>query len=145
MIQPTDEQTYRHNLDIQIRFNDVDRLGHVNNNAYFSYYDLGKVDYFNQVFHLYTEPNDILPVVVNINADFYAPVFGADDIVMQTTVSHIGKKSFTLEQRAVNRKSGQTVCHCRTVMVCFSLKNNTSVEVPEDFRRAICTYEQKEL
>ena len=40
---------YHHQLPIQLRFNDVDRYGHVNNNAYFSFYDLGKVDYFNLV------------------------------------------------------------------------------------------------
>ena len=36
-------------LPIQIRFNDVDRLGHVNNNSYFSYYDLGKEEYLNNI------------------------------------------------------------------------------------------------
>ena len=35
---------FRHRLPIQIRFNDVDRYGHVNNNAYFAFYDLGRSD-----------------------------------------------------------------------------------------------------
>ena len=30
---------FRHHTDVQIRFNDIDILGHVNNTVYFSFYD----------------------------------------------------------------------------------------------------------
>ena len=30
---------FRHVLPIQIRFNDVDKFGHVNNTVYFQFYD----------------------------------------------------------------------------------------------------------
>ena len=33
-------------VPIQMRFNDVDALGHVNNSMYQQYFDLGRVDYF---------------------------------------------------------------------------------------------------
>ena len=45
MEQNIEMQAYNHRVPIQIRFNDVDRYGHVNNNSYFAYYDLGKEDY----------------------------------------------------------------------------------------------------
>ena len=45
-----------HRLPVQIRFNDVDRYGHVNNNAYFAYYDLGKQEYLYKVLKLITAP-----------------------------------------------------------------------------------------
>ena len=31
---------------LQLRFNDVDALGHVNNSVYFQFFDLGKTQYF---------------------------------------------------------------------------------------------------
>lgn len=37
---------YRHILPIQIRFNDVDKFGHVNNTVYFQFYDTAKTEYF---------------------------------------------------------------------------------------------------
>ena len=37
--QAEPQAVFRHSLPVQIRFNDVDRYGHVNNNAYFAYYD----------------------------------------------------------------------------------------------------------
>ena len=37
---------FNHQQAIQIRFNDVDVIGHVNNAVQLSYFDLGKVKYF---------------------------------------------------------------------------------------------------
>jgi acyl-CoA thioesterase FadM len=37
---------FRHCTPLQLRFNDVDVLGHVNNEMYFAYMDLGKMRYF---------------------------------------------------------------------------------------------------
>ncbi len=137
--------TFRHRVPIQIRFNDVDRLGHVNNNAYFAYYDLGKEDYLVNVLRVDYHLGDIVPVVANINADFFLPIFYGDKIVVETRISHLGQKSFTLEQRAVNETSGAVVCQCATVMVCFSLSGKQAVEIPAAYREAIEAYEQGEI
>ena len=128
-------------MPVQIRFNDVDHFGHVNNNAYFAYYDLGKQDYLQNVLHVDYRTAEVAPVIANINADFIAPIFYGDEIVVETRVSHIGNKSFTLEQRAVNTKTDQVVCTCTTVMVCFNLRRQQSVDRPLDYRAAIERYE----
>ena len=123
-------------LPIQIRFNDVDCYGHVNNNSYFSYYDLGKEEYLTNVLNDGYFEADVVPVVASINADFIAPIFYGDNIVVETRVSRVGNKSFTLEQRAVNAKNSMVVCKCNTVMVCFSLSTQQSAEIPAQYRAA---------
>ena len=134
-------ERYYHSLPIQIRFNDVDRYGHVNNNSYFAYYDLGKEEYLRNVLKMDYRNSDVVPVIANINADFILPIFYGDEIVIETRVSHIGKKSFTLKQRAINQKTGSIVCQCSTVMVCFNLKAQTSAELPEPYRKAFVEFE----
>jgi len=137
--------TYHHRIPVQIRFNDVDRLGHVNNNAYFAYYDLGKEEYLRSVLKVDYNEADIVPVIANINADFITPIFYGDDVVVETRVTHLGNKSFTLEQRAVNQKTGAELCHCRTVMVCFDLKSQQSAELPDAYRQSILAFEGNTL
>ncbi len=134
-------QHFRHTLPIQIRFNDVDRYGHVNNNAYFAYYDLGKEEYLRSVLQTDYRASDVVPVIANINADFIQPIFYGDEIVIETRVSHLGNKSFTLTQRAVNKSTQSVVCQCQTVMVCFNLQTQQSAELPEAYRLAIEAYE----
>lgn len=137
------EEVFHHHLPIQIRFNDVDRLGHVNNNAYFAYYDLGKEEYLRDALKTDYRGTGIVPVIANINADFIMPIFYGDDIVIETRVAHIGRKSFTLVQRAVNQEQ-HVVCRCQTVMVCFDLTTQQSVELPDIYRQAFEQYERGE-
>ena len=40
---------FRHSIPVQMRFNDIDVLGHVNNSVFFTYYDLGKSAYFTTI------------------------------------------------------------------------------------------------
>lgn len=134
--------TFHHRLPVQIRFNDVDRYGHVNNNAYFAYYDLGKEEYLSGVLQTDFRKAEVVPVIANINADFIFPIFYGDDIVIETRVAHIGTKSFSLEQRAINLKTEQVVCQCRTVMVCFNLKKQESALLPDDYRHKFEAYEE---
>lgn len=93
-----DELKTRHELPVQIRFNDVDLYGHMNNSSYFSLYDLAKTSYMRDVFGN-EEWNKMGIVIANINADFLAPVFFSDELVIKTTVTHLGHKSFTLFQQ----------------------------------------------
>ena len=40
---------YIHELPIQIRFNDIDKLSHLNNACYLTFFELGRVNYFNKI------------------------------------------------------------------------------------------------
>ena len=40
---------FRYQTDLQIRFSDVDVLGHVNNTIYLSFYDTGKAWFFSNI------------------------------------------------------------------------------------------------
>lgn len=135
-------ETFRHRIDIQLRFNDVDTYGHVNNNAYFAYFDLGKEAYLREVLCADFQSRRIVPVIASIQADFLAPVFYGDRIAVETRIERLGTKSFTLRQRAVSRDTGEVKCSCACVMVCFDLVEGLSVALPEDYRQRIEGFEQ---
>lgn len=139
-----DDMKFRHTLPVQIRFNDVDQYGHMNNSSYFSLYDLAKTSYMRDVFGN-KDWHHMGIVVANINADFLAPVSFSDDLIIETTVIHLGHKSFTLLQRAINKASGVLKCQCRTVMVGYDVATKEPVELPADFKQAVCDYEGKSL
>ena len=134
-------EIFRHRTPIQIRFNDLDAYQHVNNNVYFSFYDLGKENYFSSVLCPDFRLQPVVPLVASIHADFIEPIFYEDQIVVETRVSRLGNKSFTLQQRAVNQVTERVVCQAETVMVCVDLKKGHSVEIPDSYRHAIEQYE----
>ena len=125
------EFQFKHEIPVQIRFSDVDQYGHMNNSVYFSLYDLAKTSYFRDVFGE-EERDKFNVVVVNINADFLAPVFFSDELMIETTVIHLGHKSLTMIQRAFNK-------------VGYDILTKEPMEIPMAYKQAICDYEGKTL
>ena len=93
---------FKHTLPVQLRFNDIDALGHVNNSIYFTFYDLGKARYFEEVKRSPINWNDADLVIANINANFLLPVFMHEKIAVQTATISIGNKSLKVAQRIIN-------------------------------------------
>ena len=85
----TNSIQFNHSIPVQLRFNDADSLGHVNNAVYFSFYDLGKTEYFKAVRgeSIFKKPIDV--VVAHAAVDFLEPVFLPDDLSWETTVLSI--------------------------------------------------------
>lgn len=135
---------FKHTLPVQIRFSDVDQFGHMNNSVYFSLYDLAKTTYLRDVMGG-VEPNweNVAMVVANVNANFFAPVFFNDQLVIQTTTVHLGHKSFTLFQRAVNVAKQEVKCECKTVMVGYNMRTLQAELIPQEWKLAICAFEGK--
>lgn len=132
---------YRHRTPVQLRFSDIDQLGHMNNTVSFALFDMAKAKYFGNIFG-----DDFLHsltiVVANINANFFSPVFFHEQIVIDTAVVRLGNKSFTLHQRALNVDTGEVKVECTTVMVGFDAKRQVSVELPEVYKQKIREFEE---
>ena len=139
-----EEIVFHHILPIQLRFNDVDQFGHVNNTVYFSFYDLGKTDYFQTVCPYVDWGRDGV-VVVHIETDFLAQIRATEPIAVETAVTAIGTKSFDLLQRAINTQTGEIKCICRSVMVAFDLLQRESKPLDEEWIEAICRFEGRNL
>ena len=136
---------FRHHQPVQIRFNDIDMLGHVNNTLYFVYMDLAKTRYFQAVLGEKFAWHTIGLVIVNINCDFCQPSFIDDNLEVVTAVTSIGEKSLTLEQQVVSKDDGSVRCHCRTVMVGFDPATNTSMPITNMWREALSDYEGRQF
>ena len=139
-----EEIQFNHTLPIQIRFNDVDKFGHVNNTVYFSFYDLGKTEYFGSVCPDVDWERDGI-VVVHIEADFVSQIYGSDHIAVQTAVTEIGTKSFHLVQRVIDTETHDIKCICRSVMVTFDLTKHESKPLTKEWIEAICKFEGRDL
>ena len=92
-----DKNNEFHNVvPLQIRFNDVDKFGHVNNTIYFQFYDSGKTDYVSTVCKGF-DWDQYAIFVVKIEVEFFAQIKGTDRIAVRTRTVKLGNKSFHLE------------------------------------------------
>ncbi len=138
---PAPCRPFRHKIDVQLRFNDVDIFGHVNNSVYLQFFDLGKMRYFESALGKDFADSGLVVVIVNINCDFFSPSFLDEPLQVMTQTVHIGDKSITLEQRIADSVTGDVKCMARTVMAGFNPKELTSAPIPDFARKAIEEYE----
>ena len=135
---------FHHQMPAQRRFSDVDRFGHVNNSVYFSLFDMCKTRYlFDVVGKDIFEKVSI--VVAHVEADFISPVYFPDEIVIETAIKKLGHKSFTLFQRAINKRTGDVKCLCETVMVVLDNNLIQSIDIPEEFRSKVAAFEENNI
>ena len=134
--------TFYHNTPIQVRFNDVDIMGHVNNSVYQNYFDYARLQYFEQVFGYRMDWYDNALVLVKIEIEFQKPVEMYDQVQVWTKVYHLGNKSLRMEQHLTGEDKEDVRCSNRAVLSGFSYPNGRSIELLDQWRKSITRYEK---
>lgn len=136
------EGTFHHIVPIQIRFNDTDQLEHVNNSVYQQYYDLGRLDYFEDVLHEHMNWEVEGLIMASITIDFLMPIRLFDKIEVRSKIYEIGNKSIKMRQEIFNHTTGEVASTSKAVMVNFSNSENTTKPVPGKWRDKIIAFEK---
>ncbi len=131
-----------HKKKIQIRFGDIDIMGHVNNGVQLSYLDLGRLDYFEQVYGQTIDWNDAALIVAHLEIDYLAPILLKDKIEVHTCIHKIGNKSVGMTQNIVDAVTGEIKTQTSQVMVAYSQKLGESISVPETLKIRIREFEE---
>ncbi|MCM1319614.1 MAG: acyl-CoA thioesterase [Muribaculaceae bacterium] len=136
-----DKSQFKHHVDLQIRFNDIDILGHLNNTVYFSFYDTGKAYYLEAVEGGHINWQRVESVVANVDCAFINPIFFGTEIEVYTKCEHLGERSFTLFQMIADKKTDEIKSVCRSIMVSIDPDTKRSVPLPRKWREGITAYE----
>lgn len=117
---------------VEIRFADIDAMGHVNNAVYFSYFEQARMAYFKERVARIWDWNEDGVIVARNEIDYVFPVFLNDRMIIRLWVEHVGSKSFTVCYRVV---VGERLCATgKSVLVCFNHKNKATQLLPEAWR-----------
>lgn len=119
--------------NIQIRFNDVDQMGHVNNAVIMEYFDLGKEAFFAER-GLPPEEGDFTVMIVHYDVDFKRQIHFHDRIHVETEIEKLGNKSLTMMQRVVNTETNIVCVECRTIMAGYRRSTTSSEVIPPEVR-----------
>lgn len=130
-------------VPVQVRFNDVDIMGHVSNTVYLNYYDAGKMDYFDRVLPG-IDFTKLAVVGASIKVDFLEPIFMRNKIFVETRISVLGTKSITIEHLLVDNED-KVLSTCTSVLVCFDVPSQSSRVIPDDWRKRIIAFEGEQL
>ena len=125
---------------IDVRFRDLDAMGHVNNAVFFTYFEEGRKCFFHHITGS-SDPSAFNFILAHIRCDYLRPVKLSDRLSLHMRISDIGSKRFNLEYRLVNTSDESCVyAKGESVQVCFDYKENKTVEVPESLKEKLLEY-----
>lgn len=123
----------KHKTPIQLRFKDIDALGHVNNANHLSFFELARITYFNDVIGAEIDWENEGMILARVTVDYKQPVLLQDKIFVYTGLVKTGNSSFELEYKLVREEKdgNETVVSTGTsVIVCYNYKEKKPVQVP---------------
>ena len=104
-----------------------------------NYFEIGRVDYFNQLITKEWDCKRKGILVARNEVDYLKPTHFYDELFVETYCENVGKKSLTLGYKIFSEKdSVKVLCATgRSILVCFDFGLNSSVEVFEEWKKAV--------
>ena len=118
--------------DLQVRFRDIDSMGHVNNAVYATYLEQARADYFEAV--VGRPLHEVGTVLVSLEIEFRAPVELGETVSVGLTVPELGESSIPMAY-AVHGDEGPAAV-AETVQVAVDDEGDAR-PVPEAWRERI--------
>jgi acyl-CoA thioester hydrolase len=138
----TDQLEFLHKTPIQIRFNDIDIMAHVNNSVYQNYFDLARIQYFENVFNTKMNWEEKALVLAKITIEYLNPIFLDEKIVVLSKVYKLGNKSLQMKQEIINVDTKEIKAKNDAVLVAFGTQENEAVLLPDDWKKKIALFEK---
>ncbi len=124
---------------LEVRYRDLDTLGHVNNAVYLTYFEQARV---RMLMDYYSSVDNYDFVVAHASVDFLKPIY-LEEITVVAYVSRIGNTSFTIDYEIYNSKN-EICARGRTVQVVIDRKTLRKRNIPESLRKHLQSYAKKE-
>lgn len=136
-------KSFRHKLKIQIRFKDIDKLGHVNNANHLTYLESGRVDYFKEVVREKIDWIKTGMILGKCEITYKQPILLEDNLYCYSKVSRFGTKSFDIDSFLVveNGKEPQIAAIAKVTLVCMDYDSKQTIEVPREWVEIVTAYE----
>lgn len=116
-------------IKIQVRFSDVDVMGHVNNAVYLSYFETARMHYLHQLLGGNWDWAKDGIILLRNEIDYVKSVLLTDTPVIKMTTDRIGGKSFVLSYELTVNDIVYT--RGKATLVCFNYEQKKTVEIPE--------------
>lgn len=137
-------ELYTFNLDIQVRWFDLDPFNHVNNSVYFQYFEIARSKYIHAVSQQWDWSKHQF-VLAQTSCDFKKEIkLNNEGLKVWVRTSRLGSKSFDL-QYAITSGKTDSILHSTgsSVQVMIDAEAGGTTKIPEWLRAQFLTYEKE--
>ena len=135
---------FTHQEGIQIRWSDLDPLGHVNNAVFVTYFEIARGTYMLNASPRWNWQKDMF-LIGNVNVNFLKELtMYAVNPKVSVRTKKMGTKSFVLEYMISSTTlNGENVIHAtgKTTQIMFDMRTKGTIEIPDWLREHLTAYE----
>jgi acyl-CoA thioester hydrolase len=123
-----------HSIRLQVRWGDMDALGHVNNAEYLRYFEQSRVEWLDGL-GCGTTRTGAGPILAGMTLNYRKPIVYPSEIEVRIYPAKLGNTSFTIASEIVNgRDAGERFAEGEFVIVWLDYAAGKSVRVPDPLR-----------
>ena len=133
-----DPSLFKVKVDVEVRWGDMDALGHVNNSRYLTFFETGRIAYFERVGpdkRLTVEGT--IPVLAHVEVDYLRPVEYPASLQVCVRVVRVGTTSLEWEHLVLDKATGEAVAFGKAVLVTFAVAKGAKAPIPESVRAKV--------
>ena len=127
---------------VQVRFVDVDVMGHVNNAVYLNYFESARMHYFNFLLGEDWDWNGDGIILLKNEIEYLKPVLMHHQPMIKITVEHIGTKSFVLGYELT--VDNNLYCKGSSVLVGYDNVKGKSIEIPALMKKGLMELKEEQ-
>jgi acyl-CoA thioester hydrolase len=125
-------------IALPVLWGDQDAFGHVNNNAYFRWFEAARIALFQRIglIELY-KAERIGPILASISCDYRRQVSFPDTVQVAIRVTRIGRTSLGVEHAIVSQSQQAVAAEGSSTVVIFDYRANKPHPIPPQIRQVI--------
>jgi acyl-CoA thioester hydrolase len=133
---------FKSSSEIRVRLPETDAFGIVFHGAYYTYFDVARMDYFRNLGLMdVVRAGRANNLIVHASADFRSPARFDDVLLVAARIAEMGRTSFTFRFRVAQKADGRLVAEGRTVHVMIDDGTWRPIPLPPDFRSLVSRFE----
>ena len=142
------QNPFHFSTEVRVRLPETDAMGVVFHGYFFTYMEVGRMDYLRNLGLADPEPHqsrrpirDFTNLVARAACDFRSPARFDDPLVVHVRIAHLGRTSFRFAFRMVHKRENRLVAEAESVHVAIDDTTWKATEIPEFFREAVRAFE----
>jgi len=125
-------------IETPIAWGQMDAFKHLNNTAYFRFFESGRIAYFERLNLLeYMDETGVGPILASTNCRFRIPLTYPDSVSIGTRVSDMRSDRFTMEYFVVSHRHEKVAAEGTGLIVCFNYRENKKTSIPGELVQRI--------
>ena len=130
-------------IEIPVAWGEMDSFQHVNNVAYFRYFESVRILYSEKLgLHKEKDETGIGPILGSTSCKYRLPLTYPDTVSVGTKITDIAADRFTMKYVIVSHKHQKIAAEGDGVVVMYDYREGKKTAIPEEIRKRILAMEK---